>query len=100
MEDERLDDEDFRRVWLPDDRVLDPAAELFALLLVRDAGGEDVRVAMVTRVCDGHTSTTLHTPEDQGWSKAMTPKSTATPVTAISAPGSAPLRKPGIRTIP
>ncbi|MDQ3616617.1 MAG: hypothetical protein M3393_08335 [Actinomycetota bacterium] len=39
-------DEDFRRDWLPDDRALDFAAELFALLLVRDAGGEDVRVAM------------------------------------------------------
>jgi hypothetical protein len=38
-------DEDFLRVWLPDDRVLE-AAELLALLF-DDAGGEDVRVAMV-----------------------------------------------------
>jgi hypothetical protein len=42
---ERLDDVDLRRVWLPDDRVLE-------LLLPRDAGGEDVRVAMVTRVSE------------------------------------------------
>jgi hypothetical protein len=45
LDDERLDDEDFRRVWLPDDRVLE-GAELVPLLL-RDAGGEDVRVAML-----------------------------------------------------
>jgi hypothetical protein len=55
LEDERFDDEDFRRVWLPDDRVLEP-------LLLRDAGGEDVRVAMLTRVGEGPTSLTLHTP--------------------------------------
>jgi hypothetical protein len=36
---------DFLRDWLPDDRVLE-AAELLALLF-DDAGGEDVRVAMV-----------------------------------------------------
>lgn len=59
MEDERLDDEDFRRVWLPDDRVLE-GAEL--LLLFRDAGGEDVRVAMVRSVGECHTSLTHHTP--------------------------------------
>jgi len=55
LEDERVDDEDFRRVWLPDDRVLEP-------LLLRDAGGEDVRVAMLTRVSERPTSLTPHTP--------------------------------------
>ena len=41
-------DEGFRRDWLPFDRVLDFAAAGFRFaLLVRDAGGEDVRVAMV-----------------------------------------------------
>ncbi|HSE10217.1 MAG TPA: hypothetical protein VLB29_16270 [Nocardioidaceae bacterium] len=60
LEDERVDDEDFRRDWLPDDRVFEGAVLL--PLLFRDAGGEDVRVAMVTRVFQGHTSLTLHTP--------------------------------------
>src|SRR5512139_879417 len=60
LEDERVDDEDFRRVWLPDDRVLEGAVLL--PLLFRDAGGEDVRVAMVMRVSDHPTSLTLHTP--------------------------------------
>jgi hypothetical protein len=55
LEDERFDDEDFRRVWLPDDRVLEPD-------LLRDAGGEDVRVAMLMRVGECPTSLTLHTP--------------------------------------
>ena len=42
------------RDWLPDDRLEDPeafAAERepdFEVPLLRDAGGEDVRVAMVT----------------------------------------------------
>lgn len=41
-------DEDLRRVWLPFDRVLDFAAlGVRFVLLVRDADGEDVRVAMV-----------------------------------------------------
>jgi hypothetical protein len=55
LEDERVDEEDFRRVWLPDDRVLE-------LALLRDAGGEDVRVAMLRSLSEGHTSLTLHTP--------------------------------------
>jgi hypothetical protein len=33
--------------WLPDDRVLEEPEALFVLLLLDDAGGEDVRVAMV-----------------------------------------------------
>ena len=53
--DERLDDEDFRRVWLPDDRVVE--------VLLRDAGGEDVRVAMGKRLCDRHSSLMRHTPK-------------------------------------
>lgn len=57
--DERFDDEDFRRVWLPDDRVLEGAA---VALPFRDAGGEDVRVAMVTSVGDRPTSLMHHTP--------------------------------------
>ena len=64
--DERRDDEDFRRVWLPDDRDREvPALRrllLRALLVLRDAGGEDVRVAMVRRLCECHTSLTRHTP--------------------------------------
>jgi hypothetical protein len=55
LEDERVDDEGFRRVWLPDDRVLE-------LDLLRDAGGEDVRVAMVMRVCERPTSLWCYTP--------------------------------------
>jgi hypothetical protein len=55
LEDERVDDEDFRRDWLPDDRVLE-------LFLLRDAGGEDVRVAMLTRVSECPTSLMHHTP--------------------------------------
>ena len=53
--------EEVRRGWLPDDRdrelpepLLDPE--------VRDAGGEDVRVAMSRRLRDRHTSHTLPTP--------------------------------------
>ncbi len=45
LDDDRVDDEDFRRVWLPDDRVLEGAVP--EPLPFRDAGGEDVRVAMV-----------------------------------------------------
>jgi hypothetical protein len=60
LEDERVDDEDFRRVWLPDDRVLE-GAELVPLPF-RDAGGEDVRVAMLRSLSECHTSLTLHTP--------------------------------------
>jgi hypothetical protein len=41
---ERLDVE-LRRVWLPDDRVLEEDEALPRPF--RDAGGEDVRVAMV-----------------------------------------------------
>jgi hypothetical protein len=48
---ERRDDEDFRRVWVPDDRDREvpalPGDLLRALLVLRDAGGEDVRVAML-----------------------------------------------------
>src|SRR3954452_17468570 len=53
---------------LPDDRLEDPedfAAERepdLEVPLFRDAGGEDVRVAMVRNLRDRHTSHTLHTP--------------------------------------
>jgi len=53
-DEERRDDEDLRRVWLPDDRDREvpavPRDVLRALLVPRDAGGEDVRVAMVMSV--------------------------------------------------
>jgi hypothetical protein len=66
--DERLDDEDFRRVWLPDGRDREvpalPRELLRALLVLRDAGGEDVRVAMLRSLGERHTSLTLHTPVD------------------------------------
>ncbi|HEX6878276.1 MAG TPA: hypothetical protein VF165_21645 [Nocardioidaceae bacterium] len=55
FDEERFDDEDFRRVWLPDDRVLEP-------LRLRDAGGEDVRVAMVMRLSERTTSPWCYTP--------------------------------------
>jgi hypothetical protein len=49
-DEERRDDEDFRRVLVPDDRDREVPAEprgvLRALLVLRDAGGEDVRVAI------------------------------------------------------
>jgi hypothetical protein len=57
----------FLRAWLPDDRVvvedfepaLGPALDVPRF---RDAGGEDVRVAMVTNLRDRHTRHLLHTP--------------------------------------
>jgi hypothetical protein len=59
----------FLRDWLPDDRVEDPDPFEPALVeaglevpLFRDAGGEDVRVAMVVNVHRGHTSPMPHTP--------------------------------------
>lgn len=55
LDEERFDDEDFRRVWLPDDRVLEPPR-------LRDAGGEDVRVAMVKRLDERIPSPWFHTP--------------------------------------
>jgi glutamate dehydrogenase (NADP+) len=66
--DERLDAEDFRRVWLPDGRDREvpalPREVLRALLVLRDAGGEDVRVAMPRSLGERHTSLTFHTPVD------------------------------------
>jgi hypothetical protein len=59
----RLDfcfDDEVRRVWLPDDR--DRELLLFATLLLRDLGGEDVRVAMMVRLGRYHISLTRHTP--------------------------------------
>ena len=58
----------FLRDWLPDDRVEDPdpfepaLAAGLEVPLFRDAGGEDVRVAMLVNVHIGHTSHTAHTP--------------------------------------
>ncbi len=51
---------DFLRVWLPDDRVFEEAARV--VLLLDDAGGEDVRVAMLVNVHKCHTSPRAHTP--------------------------------------
>jgi hypothetical protein len=50
--------DDDRRVWLPDA----PDRELVVL---RDRGGEDVRVAMPTRLRDRHISLTRNTPAHQ-----------------------------------
>ena len=47
-----------RRAWLPDDRE----RERPAVLVLRDLGGEDVRVAMVANVRDDHICHTCHTP--------------------------------------
>ena len=57
---ERLFDEDLLRAWLPDDRVFEEAER--EVLLLDDAGGEDVRVAMLPNLRDRHTSHRLHTP--------------------------------------
>ncbi len=63
----------FLRDWLPDDRVEDPdpfepAPEGVDLEvpLFRDAGGEDVRVAMLVNVHRSHTSPRLPTPRPPG----------------------------------
>jgi len=60
------------RDWLPDDRVEDPEAFAagrepdFEVPLLRDTGGEDVRVAMVRNLRDRHSSHMLHTPHGSG----------------------------------
>src|SRR5205085_652843 len=55
----------FLRAWLPDDRVVAEDARMDVFLDVprfRDAGGEDVRVAMLTNLRDRHTRHLPHTP--------------------------------------
>jgi hypothetical protein len=47
---------------LPDDRDREPEPPLLDVLLLRDAGGEDVRVAMIRNVRDFPTRPTRHTP--------------------------------------
>jgi hypothetical protein len=55
--------EEVRRDWLPDDRDRELPEPLFRVdPEVRDAGGEDVRVAMPRRLRDRHTSPTHPTP--------------------------------------
>ncbi len=60
----------FLRDWLPDDRVEDPdpfepaLAAGLEVPLFRDAGGEDVRVAMVPKIHRSHTSPLPHTRGD------------------------------------
>ena len=57
--------DDFRRVWLPDA----PDRELVEL---RDRGGEDVRVAMVSNLRDRHISLTRNTPNTRpSWRDAL-----------------------------
>ena len=57
------------RDWLPDDRVEDPdpfepaRAAGLEVLLLRDAGGEDVRVAMLANLHRCHSSPRPHTPD-------------------------------------
>jgi hypothetical protein len=51
-----------RRDWLPDDREREPP-EALEDPVERDAGGEDVRVAMRLRLRDRHTSHRHHTPD-------------------------------------
>jgi hypothetical protein len=51
-------------VLLPDDRDREvEAPPLRVVLLLRDAGGEDVRVAMVVKIRRNPTCPTRHTPE-------------------------------------
>src|SRR5215217_1268235 len=47
---------------VPDDRERDAEPPFFWMPLLRDAGGEDVRVAMIRNVRDHITSPTCHTP--------------------------------------
>jgi uncharacterized protein (DUF2235 family) len=49
-------------VVLPDDRDREPEPPFLDVLLFRDAGGEDVRVAMIRNVRDFPTRPTRHTP--------------------------------------
>jgi hypothetical protein len=56
------------RVWLPDDRVFEGAER--AVLAFDDAGGEDVRVAMLPNVHKCHTSPRLPTPGRSAGSRA------------------------------
>ena len=53
---------DVERDRLPDDRVFDEPD--LDVRLLDDAGGEDVRVAMVANLGDRHTRHSFHTP---GW---------------------------------
>jgi hypothetical protein len=46
----------------PDDRLREPEPPLVDVLLLRDAGGEDVRVAMIRNLRDCPTCPTCHTP--------------------------------------
>jgi hypothetical protein len=62
LEERRFDVVGFLRFWLPDDRVLELFEDVLRPLELRDAGGEDVRVAMATNLRDRHISHTLHTP--------------------------------------
>lgn len=55
-------EEERPRAWLPDDRDRELDARPEAVLLLRDPGGEDVRVAMFTRLGQSHSSPMLHTP--------------------------------------
>jgi hypothetical protein len=55
-----FDDEDLLRVWLPDDRVFEAAGR--DVLLFDDAGGEDVRVAMLANLHIRLTRPAAHTP--------------------------------------
>ena len=51
-------------VLVPDDRDRELEPPLRDVLLLRDAGGEDVRVAMIGNVRDFPTGPTRHTPHD------------------------------------
>jgi hypothetical protein len=72
-------DEDLLRVWLPDDRVFE---EVERALLFDDAGGEDVRVAMLPNVHKRHTSHRLPTPRAARRSASMSGPGTPPPVRA------------------
>jgi hypothetical protein len=68
----------FLRDWLPDDRAEDPdpfgparVGVGLEVPLFRDAGGEDVRVAMLVNVHIGHTSHTAHTPSRRAGTRRL-----------------------------
>jgi hypothetical protein len=54
-------------VVVPDDRDRELEPPFRDVLLLRDAGGEDVRVAMIGNVRDFPTDPTRHTPHGASW---------------------------------
>lgn len=71
-----------RRAWLPEepDRERDDFDLLVEDFVLRDRGEEDVRVAMVARLCADHISLSRHTPTPHHQSPCAGPTSRTGPV--------------------